>query len=165
MKRLSLLLLLMLTSVACQESRQALTPGLSEPAAGAAHEPVYVPAMCMLIGNETRSVVPAGHPVIVMWGWSAATEGQVRDYIRTRIEVITFDGVELRGEQKGEIPYDDTAKLYRAVWMAEKGIIDSGIHTITYLLKFSEKIFDGKIYYGPGTDREKQEDTCEIEVK
>jgi hypothetical protein len=165
MKRLLLLLLLMLISAACQESRQAAIPGRSEPAAGEAHEPVYLPAMCTLIGNETRSVVPAGHPVIVMWGWSAATEGQVRDYIRTRIEAVTFDGVELHGEQKGEIPYDDAAKLFRAVWMAEIGVIDPGLHTLTYRLTFSEKIFDGKEYYGPGTGRETQEDTCEIEVK
>jgi hypothetical protein len=165
MNRILLPLLLILTAAACQESSLTPTAGLPKPASGAAGEPVYIPALCTLIGNATRSEVPAGHPVIVMWGWSAATELQVKDYIRTGIVVATFDGVELEGEQKGGIPYDDTAKLYRAVWMAAIGVVDPGIHTITYSLTFSEKIFDGKDYYGPGTEKEKQEDKCEIEVK
>ena len=164
MKRFAVFLIL-LASAACQVSGPAVTAGMNTTGAGAALDPVFVPAMCTLIGNPTRSEVPAGHPVIVMWGWSAATEEQVRDYIRARIEAITFDGVVLQGEQRGGIPYDETAKLYRAVWMAEIGGVDPGIHTITYLLTFSEKIFDGTVYYGPGTDREKQEDKCEIDLK
>jgi hypothetical protein len=162
MNRLSLLVLLL--AAACQVSGPAAS-GMPTPTAARVLEPVYIPAMCTLIGNPTRSEVPAGHPLTVMWGWSAATEAQVKDYIRTRIEVITFDGVELHGEQRGGIPYDETAKLYRAVWMAEMGVVDPGFHTITYSLTFSEKIFDGKEYFGPGTDKEKQGDKCEIEVK
>jgi hypothetical protein len=162
MNRLALLVLLLAT--ACQVSGPAVT-GRSTWTERAVLEPVYVPAMCTLIGNATRSEVPTGHPLTVMWGWSAATEAQVKDYIRTRIEAVTFDGVELHGEQRGGIPYDQTAKLYRAVWMAEIGVVGSGIHRITYSLTFSEKIFDGKDYYGPGTDKEKQEDKCEIDVK
>jgi hypothetical protein len=117
------------------------------------------------MGMDARSEVPAGRPVIVMWGWSAATLAQVQDYIQFGIAAVTFDGRELKGEQQGGIPLDETAKVYRAVWMAAAGIPAKGLHAITYSLTFSRKIFDGTDYYGPGTKNEKQEDRCEIDVK
>lgn len=163
MRRFAVLLLLLATA-ACRESGQAAAPGRPALTVGATLGPVYVPAMCTLIGNKTRSEVPAGHPVIVMWGWSAATEEQVKDYIRVGMVVVTFDGNEVEGEQSGGIPYDEKSKLYKAVWMAAVGVVDPGIHTITYLLTFSEIIFDGIDYYGPGTKNEKQQDKCEIDV-
>jgi hypothetical protein len=126
---------------------------------------VYVSALCTLMGMEARSAVPARRPVIVMWGWSAATQEQIQDYLQAGVVVVTFDEATLKGEQQGGIPYDDTSKVYRAVWTADAGIPAPGIHVITYSLTFRRKIFDGTDYYGPGTKNEKQEDRCEIEVK
>jgi hypothetical protein len=127
--------------------------------------PVFVSALCTLMGMEARSEIPGGRPVIVMWGWSAATVEQVQDYIQARVVVVTFDGGELTGEQQGGVPFDETTKIYRAVWTAGAGIPAKGLHAITYSLEFSRKIFDGTDYYGPGTKNEKQEDRCEIDVK
>jgi hypothetical protein len=127
--------------------------------------PVYVSALCTLMGMDARSEVPSGRPVIVMWGWSAATLAQVQDYIQAGVVAVTFDGHELKGEQQGGIPLDETAKVYRAVWMANAGVPAKGSHAITYSLTFLRKIFDGTDYYGPGTKNEKQEDRCEIDVK
>lgn len=127
--------------------------------------PVYVPAICTLVGRPVRSDFPAGHAAIVVWGWSAATQKQVEEYIRVSSVVVTFDGVEIKGTQQGGISHDESSKLYVAAWVSNLGIPKLGIHTITYLLTFSSKIFDGFDYYGPGTDKEKQEDKCEIDVK
>lgn len=127
--------------------------------------PVYVPALCTLTGRPVRSDFPAGHPAIVVWGWSAAKQEQVEEYIKVSSVVVTFDGGETKGTQQGGISYDESSTLYVAAWVSNLGIPKSGIHTITYLLTFSSKIFDGFDYYGPGTDKEKQEDKCEIEVK
>jgi len=182
MKRLALLLVL-LTTAACQPGGQPNpvdnpqemivsvipSPTATKPltAAPTASEltPVYVPALCTLMGRDVRTQVPAGSPIILLWGWSAAAEEQVKDYIRAGIVVVTFDGVEVQGAQKGGIPYDENAKLHKALWMAEIGVVGPGLHATTYSLTFSEKIFDGFDYYGPGTKNEKQEDRCEIEVK
>jgi hypothetical protein len=103
--------------------------------------------------------------VIVIWGWSAATEEQVEEYIQASVVVVRFDGIEIKGERQGGIPYDKSAKLYKAVWMANIGTAKLGIHTITYSLTFSRKIFDGTDYYGPGTKNEKQEDRCKVDIK
>ena len=163
LKRFTVLPLL-LCAAACLPIGQASPSGVAIPPAGAS-APVYVPALCTLMGSDVRSEVPAGHPVTVMWGWSAATKEQVEDYLRASKVVVTFDGAEITGKRQGGIPYDESAGVYRAVWMSEVGVPEPGIHSITYSLSFAEKIFDGIEYYGPGTDKEKQEDNCEIEVK
>lgn len=126
--------------------------------------PVYVPAMCTLMGNDPRMEVAAGHPLILMWGWSAATEQQIRDYLDAAIVRVTFDGREAAGKRQGGTPYDQNAEVYRVLWTAEVGVPARGIHVVTYLQIFSAKIFDGAEYFGPGTKNEKQEDRCEIEV-
>ncbi len=127
--------------------------------------PVFVLALCTLMERDIRSDFPAGHPAIIYWGWSAATEEQIREYIRVSMVVVTFDEREILGQQREGINYDEKAKLYKAVWTSGIGIPNPGIHTITYLLTFREKLFDGFDYYGPGTKNERLEDKCEIDVK
>jgi hypothetical protein len=164
MNRCPIYLLLLLLIAACQ-SAQPAAPASQPPAKATEPAPVFVPALCTLMGLDARSEVPAGHPVILIWGWSAATEEQIQDYLRAGRVVVTFDGTERAGKQQGGAPYDQTAKVYRVVWMAEVGIPNPGLHTITYSQTFSAKVFDGSVYYGPGTKNEKQEDACEIVVK
>ncbi len=117
------------------------------------------------MGQDARSEVPKDRPVIVMWGWSAATMEQMQEYIGVAVVAVTFDGQEISGQMQKDIPYDETAKIYRAVWMAGIGIPTIGLHVITYALEFQKDIFDGTDYYGPGTKNEKMSDRCEIEVK
>jgi hypothetical protein len=164
MKNPEILCLLLLASTACQTSVPA-EPSVVPPTAAGEGAPVFVPALCTLMGQASRSQVPAGHPVILMWGWSASTEQQIRDYLAAADVTVTFDGIERVGNQQGGIPYDESAKVYRAVWTAEVGIPAPGGHTITYSLTFNARIFDGSAYYGPGTKNEKQEDKCEVVVK
>lgn len=163
MKRIPLsFLLFSLILAACQtavSSTQAPPPTPTEVS------PVYISALCTLMGQDARSVVPKGRPVIVMWGWSAETMGEVQDYIDAFVAHVTFDGKDLSGRMQKDIPYDETAKIYRAVWMAGVGIPTPGLHRITYSLEFRKKIFDGTDYYGPATKNEKMSDRCEIDVK
>jgi hypothetical protein len=148
-------LILLIAAAACQPAG-----GTPEPPA-----PVFVPAMCTLMGNPPRSEVPAGSPVILMWGWSALTQDQMEDYLRAGIVRVALDGNEVQGRQQGGISFDKAAGIYRAVWTSNVGIPTPGLHAVTYSLTFREKIFDGFAYYGPGTKNETQEDRCEIEVK
>jgi hypothetical protein len=127
--------------------------------------PVYVSALCTLMGMDSRSEVSSGRPVIVMWGWTAATMDQMQDYIEAGITKVTFDEKELTGRLQKDIPFDETSKIYRAVWMADVGVPAAGLHAITYFLEFRRKIFDGTDYYGPGTKNDKLSDRCEIDIK
>jgi hypothetical protein len=161
MRRTAILFFLLTAAAACGPADSANR----SPAAATQPAPVFVPALCTLMGQSARSNVPAGHPVVLIWGWTADTEEQVKDYLLVGSVVVTFDGVERKGRQQGGIPYDEEERVYRAVWMAEVGIPEPGVHTITYTQTFAAKIFDGRVYYGPGTDNEKMEDRCEIVVR
>jgi hypothetical protein len=151
----------LLLAAACGPAAEA---AVTPPPAAASAAPVYVPAMCTLMGRSPRTKVSAGHPVILMWGWSAATEDQMQDYLRAAVATVTLDGTEIQGRRQGEMPYDEAAGVFRAIWTSEVGILKIGLHTVIYRLTFREVIFDGFAYYGPGTKNETQEDRCEIEV-
>lgn len=124
--------------------------------------PIYVPAFCTLIGQEVRVTIPAGRPITLWWGWGALTEEQVGDFLDSGTTVVTFDGAEVKGEMQDGISYDEANKQHEVLWMAKLGIVDQGLHRITYFQTFSRKIFDGWEYYGPGTNNETQEDYCEV---
>lgn len=156
-------ILLAVLSAACQPLLPEETS--IPPAAATRPAPVFVPALCTQMGLAARSNIPAGHPVVLIWGWSTATEAQMQDYLRAGHVAVTFDGSAREGKQQGGVSFDEDAQIFRAVWMAEVGIPSSGVHTITYTQTFTEKIFDGIAYYGPGTKNEKLEDRCEIVVK
>jgi hypothetical protein len=166
MNRLAFLFVLLLTA-ACQPAASVNPSDYQRKTAAvtAGLPPVYVSALCTLMGLPVRSEVPVGHPLIIIWGWSAATEDQIEEYIQASIVMVTFDGIEIQGQQQGGIPYDKSAKNYKVVWASNLGVAKLGIHMITYSLTFKKEIFDGLAYYGPGTKNEKQEDACEIEVK
>jgi hypothetical protein len=167
MKRITVsLLIFFLFLAACQNA--GLKAGSSSPTAPSTPtevSPVYVSALCTLMGMESRVEVSKDRPVIVMWGWSAATMDQIQDYLDAGMAKVTFDGKELSGQMQKNIPFDDTSKIYRAVWMAGVGIPAPGLHVITYSLEFQRAIFDGTDYYGPGTKNDKLSDRCEIDVK
>jgi hypothetical protein len=163
MKRIPLSFLVFSLVLAACQSAESSTRAPTSTATQVS--PVYVSALCTLMERDARSVVPRDRPVIVMWGWSAATMEQVQDYIAAAVAQVTFDGRDLSGQMQKDIPYDETAKIYRAVWMAGAGIPAPGLHVITYSLEFQKKIFDGTDYYGPATKNEKMSDRCEIDVK
>jgi hypothetical protein len=156
-------LLLAVLFAACRPLLRGETSIPPEPATQPA--PVFVPALCTQMGLAARSNIPAGHPVVLIWGWSTATEAQMQDYLRAGQVAVTFDGLAREGKQQGGVSFDEDAQIHRAVWMAEVGIPTQGVHVITYTLTFTEKIFDGIAYYGPGTKNEKLEDRCEIMVQ
>ena len=163
MKRIPLYFLFFsLVLAACQRAESSTRAPTSTPTEVS---PVYVSALCTLMGMETRSDVPRDRPVIVMWGWTAATMEQVQEYVDAAVALVDFDGKDLSGQMQKDIPYDETAKIYRAVWMAGVGIPTPGLHVITYSLEFQKKIFDGVDYYGPATKNEKMSDRCEIDVR
>jgi hypothetical protein len=163
MKRIVVsLVFISLSLAACQSASSSAPASISSPTE---NSPVYISALCTLMGQDARSEVPQGRPVLVMWGWSAASMEQMQDYIGAAVVQVAFDGKDLSGQLQQDIPYDPTSKVYRAVWMAGVGVPAPGLHVITYSLEFNREIFDGTDYYGPGTKNNKLSDRCEIDVK
>jgi hypothetical protein len=145
------------TATATQTPPPTLTA--TEPA------PAYLPAFCTLIGRDVRTTISTDRPVILWWGWGALTEGQVEDFLDASTTVVTFDGVDVKGEMQDGISYDEESNQYKVMWMEQMGTLEPGIHPITYSVVFRRMIFDGWEYYGPGSSKETQEDYCEVLVE
>jgi hypothetical protein len=127
--------------------------------------PAFVYAQCTLMGAAQQTAVDLGRPVTVLWGWVSSTEAQMQDFIRSATITVRLDGEPLPGSMRGKVQFDETAKLYRAVWSAAAGILPAGTHTLTYQAVFSGLVSDGMATYGPGTGRATLSDRCEIVVR
>ena len=98
MKRIPLYFLFFsLVLAACQRSESPTRAPTSTPTEVS---PVYVSALCTLMGMETRSDVPRDRPVIIMWGWTAATMEQVQEYVDAAVALVDFDGKDLSGQMQ-----------------------------------------------------------------
>jgi hypothetical protein len=146
-------------AVACASSPTA-RPGTPTEAL-----PIYVFAQCALMGGESRVEVAADRPLVVLWGWTAATAEQMQAYRDTAVVTVRLDGRELTGVLQGEILHDEASGEYRAVWSADAGRPDVGSHELTYRAAFPVRISDGRSDYGPGTARPNLADDCEIIVR
>jgi hypothetical protein len=127
--------------------------------------PVFAYAQCTLMGGKDRTKIPRNRPLVVLWGWTAASEQQMRDYIRMGTATVVLDGKELSGTMKGDIRYDESARVYRALWSADAGVPAAGTHILTYQVEFAGAVSDGTGSFGPGTDRETLTDRCFVEVR
>lgn len=155
-----------LALAACQPATVSIPQTTDSGAGGQSTDlPVYVYALCTLMGNGPRSVVPRDRPVNILWGWTTSTKAQMEDYLAAGTVRITYDGGELTGRMVQEAGYDAKEKNYKSLWMAEAGIPAPGVHILTYSVEFSRKITDGIAFYGPGTKNESLSDRCEVEVK
>lgn len=147
----------------CSAGRgNSMPPGVGTPTPAL---PFYVYAQCTLMGGSGRTEIPRGRPLVVLWGWTAAGEDQMQDFIRLAAVTVTLDGKGISGMMKGDIRYDKEGGVYRAVWAAEAGVPEIGSHVLTYRVTFAAPVTDGVETFGPGSERETLADRCSIEVR
>jgi len=128
-------------------------------------KPVNIRAFCTLIGEDPKTVVKAGTPVNIIWGWSAKTEQQINDFLENNITEVTLDGKIVAGKRLEGILKNQTSGDPQVVWRAEMGVLSPGSHKLTYDVKFKKMIDDGSSTYGPGGKIVSSYDQCEIFVE
>jgi len=156
-----------------QPSLPAATVSASEPAPPpsttpgpqAQGEPVYVSALCTLMGRGPQTSVAADRPVIIRWGWNATTGALVQAHIDNSKTIVTLDGAPVEGQLKGGIVRDATKGYYLALWQAEVGTLGKGTHPLTYHVSWAKQISDGNDTFGPGTRTESLSDECSLIVE
>jgi hypothetical protein len=127
-------------------------------------EPVFVSVLCGLTGGEVKKHVPRDRPVVLVWGWSAATVEQVQHHIDASQTVVELDGQPVEGRLVDGPGLIESWGSIGAMWHAEVGILSPGSHSLTYTVTWSEPVYDGQDNYGPGTENETQMDECVIIV-
>jgi hypothetical protein len=128
-------------------------------------KPVNITAFCTIIGKDSKTYVPRGTPIVIVWGWSAKTETQINDYLENNITIVTLDGKVIDGIQFGGIQKNEKSGDPEVVWYSEVGVLIPGEHTITYDVKWKKIIDDGTSTYGPGSKNETEHDECQIIVE
>jgi hypothetical protein len=128
-------------------------------------KPINITAFCTIIGKDSKTYVPRGTPIIIVWGWSAKTETQINDFLQNNITTITLDGKVIDGILFDGIQKNESSGLPEVVWYSEVGVLTPGQHTITYDVKWKKMIDDGTSTYGPGSKNETGHDECQIIVE
>ncbi|MEO0565349.1 MAG: hypothetical protein AAF125_24795, partial [Chloroflexota bacterium] len=129
-------------------------------------EGVDVLASCDTVGIVPPSNLAAGSTIDIYWVWYAATEEQVRDHLNAAIYEITIDGVPIRQIDRYQQPIQPPSDGRDAfvAWYAPAGPLAAREHTLTYRVTWTEQIFDGYNFYGPGSTRPSEEGSCTFTV-
>lgn len=141
------------------------TETLPIPTPTTAIEPIKVTAFCTTIGKDSKTYVPQGTPVIIIWGWEAKTEAQIDDFLENNLTTITLDGKAIEGTLNEKVTKNEKSGLPEVAWFADVGVLDAGQHVITYDVKWKKMIDDGANTYGPGSKNETLHDECQIIVQ
>ncbi len=122
-------------------------------------------AFCTLMGKDLKTIVSQGTPIVIIWGWSAKTEAQIKDFLDNNITTITLDGKTIEGTVNSAVTKNATSGDPEVAWYSEVGILDVGDHTLTYDVKWKKMIDDGTSTYGPGSKNVTLHDECQIIVQ
>jgi hypothetical protein len=125
---------------------------------------VYVHAICTLIGQEKQTLVSAGTPVVILWGWKADSYEHLQDFISNALLRVTFDGKNISDHAPFRITNNEPGN-YKLYWYAQVGTLSIGTHPIIMDVSWKKMIFDGWNTYGPGAETETQHDECEIVIQ
>jgi hypothetical protein len=126
---------------------------------------VNIPAFCTLAGRDVETVVQAGTPVIIVWGWESKTDQQLQDFLDNNLTTIRLDGKIVEGKLNPEVKVNKRSGNPEVAWSYEAGILAEGRHTITYDVNFKKMIDDGTTTYGPGGKIESSHDECAVTVQ
>jgi len=98
--------------------------------------------------------------------WAAITEEQVNDYLNAVSHSILVNGNPIDSEAThGEAGPLEGKDMFFALSSFDVGVLEPGTYEIRTELTFSEKIYDGYEYYGPGTNYPTFAGTCTVIVE
>ena len=98
--------------------------------------------------------------------WAAKTADQVKDFIEAERAEIVLDGVSKEtAATHGDVGLMQGSALYVVQSNFDIGNLPEGNHTIRTIISFTHKIYDGDVWYGPGTDTPTVDGTCSVNVE
>ena len=106
----------------------------------------------------------AGSTIDIYWVWYATTDQLIQDHLNAVAYEIVINEVPLRNVDQYRIPTQSTGTDRVAYWFAPAGPLSPGEYEITYRVTWSEQIFDGYNFYGPGSTFAVEEGSCTFTV-
>ena len=108
--------------------------------------------------------IKAGSTVDVYWVWFASTEQQINDHLNAAVYDIRVDDNPLQRLRQYRQPIEQIGSDYAVYWYAPIGPLLPGEHNVTYSVTWSNTIFDGYQFFGPGTNTVEETGTCTFTV-
>ncbi len=149
---------------------QASRPTVEAPTARPRATPrfnVNVFAFCNdpAFGIDAPSGLTAGSTIRVFWAWFASTEAYLRQHMTNATHELRVNGAVIENVNQYRINPSRSGNQHVVYWYVPFGPLEAGPHVITYRVTWRNPISDGYAAYGPGTDIEFEEESCNFVVR
>ncbi|MCO6443910.1 MAG: SH3 domain-containing protein [Anaerolineae bacterium] len=111
------------------------------------------------------SNLAAGSTAEIYWYWYARTEEQIQQHMNTAQYTISINGQEIRKPLEYAKPVRRQGTDYVVDFFYPTGELDAGTYAIDFHVTWSEQIYDGYNYFGPGTRNLEETGTCTFVVR
>ena len=116
-------------------------------------------------GIAAPSNLTAGSTIEIFWAWFASTENYLRQHMTNATHELRINGAPIENVNRyRRIPTRSGAQ-HVVYWYVPFGPLEAGPYVITYRVTWRNPISDGYASYGPGTDTEFEEESCNFAVR
>ncbi len=106
----------------------------------------------------------AGSTIDIYWVWYATSDPYIQDHLSAATYEIAINDVPIRNVDLYRLPTQNTGTDRVVYWYAPAGPLAAGEYEITYRVTWSQRIFDGYNFYGPGSSFAVEEGSCTFTV-
>ena len=116
-------------------------------------------------GIDAPSNLTAGSTIRVFWAWFASSEAYLRQHMSNATHELRINGTIIENVNRYRVNPSRSGNQHAVYWYVPYGPLEAGPHVITYRVTWRNPISDGYAAYGPGTDTEFEEESCNFVVR
>ena len=116
-------------------------------------------------GIDAPSNLTAGSTIRVFWAWFASSEAYLRQHMSNATHELRINGPIIENVNRYRVNPSRSGNQHAVYWYVPYGPLEAGPHVITYRVTWRNPISDGYAAYGPGTDTEFEEESCNFVVR
>lgn len=144
---------------------QASTPTARPPATPRFNVNVFAFCNDPAFGINAPSNLTAGSTIRIYWAWFASSEAYLRQHMTNATHELRINGLTIENVNRYRINPSRSGNQHVVYWYVPYGPLEAGPHVITYRVTWRNPINDGYAAYGPGTDTEFEEESCNFVVR
>lgn len=107
----------------------------------------------------------AGSTIDIYWGWFAREEAQVLQHVNNATIELRVNGQLIENINNYRTRIRREGQDYVTYWYVPYGPLSAGSYEITYSVTWERSITDGYEYFGPGTNKPFEQETCTFTVQ
>lgn len=107
----------------------------------------------------------SGSTIKIFWAWFAATENHLRQHMSNATHELRINGEQIPQVDEHRLNPTRSGGQHVVYWYVPYGPLPAGEYSVTYRVTWRNAISDGYASYGPGTDTEFEEESCNFSVR